>query len=309
VAVLDFDQDGWPDLFVANDTQPNKLYRNTGRGAFTDTAMAAGVAFSEAGVARAGMGVDAADYDGSGRPSVVVGNFANEMMALYHNEGTGLFIDEAPATALGQATLLSLTFSCFFFDYDLDGRPDIFAANGHVADDIEAVQSRVRYAQPPHLFRNVDGKRFQPAEGLGPAFARPMVGRGAAYADYDRDGDLDVVVTANNGPARLLRNDGGNRNRWLRVRVIGTASNRDGIGARVTVTPAGGPPRSTVVKSGSSYLSQSELPVTLGLGQAGGPVRVEVRWPSGKTDVVADGQPNEALTVKEGEGRVKDAGR
>jgi hypothetical protein len=302
VAVLDFDTDGWPDLFVANDTQPNKLYRNQGNGTFTDVAVAAGVAFNEAGVARAGMGVDAVDYDGSGRPSVIVGNFANEMMALYHNEGTGLFIDDAPATTLGKATLLSLTFACFFFDYDLDGRPDIFGANGHVADDIEAVQPRVKYAQPPHLFRNLDGRRFEPA-AVGPAFARPMVARGAAYADYDRDGDLDLVVTANNGPARLLRNDGGNRNRWLRVRTAGTASNRDGIGARVTVSGAQPRPQWSMVRTGSSYLSQSELPLTFGVGQAAGPFQVEVRWPSGKTDTRTGVGPNQELTVTEGEGR------
>jgi hypothetical protein len=304
VAVLDYDDDGWPDLFVANDTQPNKLFRNGGNGTFKDVGMAAGVAFSETGVARAGMGADAADFDGSGRPSIVVGNFSNEMMALYHNEGTGLFIDDAPTSALGQATLLSLSFACFFFDYDLDGRLDIFAANGHVADDIQAVQARVRYAQPPHLFRNLGGKRFEPVDDkLGPAFRVPMVGRGAAYADYDGDGDLDVVIAANNSPARLLRNDGGNRNHFLRVRTVGVTSNRDGIGAKVTVTAPDGTRRSSTVKSGSSYCSQSELPVTFGFGPAAGRLKVEVRWPSGRVDTV-DAQTNERITVREGQGRV-----
>jgi hypothetical protein len=151
VALLDFDEDGWIDLFVPNDTQPNKLYRNNGNGTFAEVGLEAGVAFSEAGVARAGMGVDAADYDGSGRQSLIIGNFSNEMMALYHNEGTGLFVDEAPTSTIGQVSLLTLTFACFFFDYDLDGLLDIFAVNGHVADDIEAVQPKVKYAQPPHL--------------------------------------------------------------------------------------------------------------------------------------------------------------
>jgi hypothetical protein len=308
VAVLDYDDDGWPDLFVANDTQPNKLYRNKGNGTFADVAVQAGVAFNEAGVARAGMGVDAADYDGSGRPSVIVGNFSSEMMAVYHNEGNGLFIDEAPGGAVGRTTLLSLSFSCFFFDYDLDGRPDIFAANGHVADDIEAVQSKVRYAQPPHLFRNLGGKRFEPVDqSLGPGFTKPLVGRGAAYADYDQDGDLDLVLTANNGPARLLRNDGGNRNRFLRVTTVGSAGNRDGIGARVTVTTPGGRKQWSTVKSGSSYCSQSELPVTFGLGPSAGAVRLEVKWPSGRTDAV-DAKAGEKVTVQEGKGRAAATG-
>ncbi len=305
LAMLDYDGDGWPDVFVANDTQPNKLYRNNGNGTFTDVAVSAGVAFSEAGAARAGMGVDAADYDGSGRPGLVVGNFSNEMMALYHNEGTGLFVDDAPTTVIGRSSLLTLAFGCFFFDYDLDGLPDLLAANGHVADDIAAVQAQVKYAQAPHVFRNLGGRKFEDMGArLGPALQRPLVGRGAAYADIDNDGDLDVLLTTNNGAPTLLRNDGGNRNGWLRVRTVGGPSNRDGVGARVTVTRSGGTSSWALVHTGSSFASQSELAPTFGLGPAPGPVRVEVAWPSGRVDSATGVPPNRTVTMQEGKGLV-----
>ena len=237
VAVIDYDGDGLLDLFGANDTQPNRLYRNKGDGTFADVGVMAGVAFNEAGVARAAMGVDAADYDGSGRPSLVIGNFSNEMMALYSNEGNGLFIDDAPAGTIGRASLLRLTFACFFVDVDLDGLLDIFGANGHVADDIATVQPTIAYAQPAHLFRNLGKKKFEDVSAkAGVALTTPVVARGAAYGDFDNDGDLDLLVTANNGPARLLRNDGG-ANHKLRIALAGTTSNRDGIGARVTSGP------------------------------------------------------------------------
>ena len=306
LAMLDFDGDGRMDVFVANDTEPNRLYRNKGNGTFEDQAVVAGVAFSETGVVRAGMGVDASDYDGSGRPSLVVGNFANEMMALYHNEGKGLFIDDAPKSTVGRASLLSLTFGCFFFDYDLDGLPDIFAANGHVNDDIANVQPRVTYAERPHLFHNIGKKQFEDASAqAGPAFQRALVARGAAYADYDNDGDLDLLINVNNGPARLYRNDGGNRNNVLRVQTIGTASNRDGIGARVEVSVGGQSKMWQIVKTGSSYASQSELPLTFGLGSATGVDAVRVAWPNGRVDAVGALPANQSITIQEGAGRVR----
>ena len=304
-ALLDYDNDGDVDLFGANDTQPNRLYRNNGDGTFTDQALSAGVAFNDAGVARAGMGVDAADYDGSGRQSLVIGNFTNEMIALYSNEGNGLFVDKAPASVVGKASQLTLTFACFFFDFDLDGLPDIFAENGHVADDINVVQRNVTYAQRPHLFRNSGGGRFEVLSGsAGAAFQQPIVGRGAAYGDYDNDGDLDLVVTTSNGPARLFRNDGG-PNRMVRVTTRGVQSNRDGIGAKVRVTVDGGATRWGMVKTGSSYLSQSELPLTFGLGPAANITGIDVTWPSGTVDRITGVAANQAVTIQEGKGLVK----
>jgi hypothetical protein len=306
VAMLDFDGDGKMDIFVANDTEPNRLYRNKGNGTFEDVAVAAGIAFSDAGAARAGMGVDAADYDNSGRPSLIIGNFANQMMALYHNEGRGLFIDDAAKTAIGRASLLSLTFGCFFFDADLDGLPDIFAANGHVSDDIERVQARVTYAQRPHLFHNAGAGRFEDVGSQsGAAFQQALVARGAAYGDYDRDGDLDIVVTTNNGPAHLFRNDAGTRNSVLRVETRGTTSNRDGIGAKVEVTVRGGSRMWQLVKTGSSYASQSELPLTFGLGPVGAVDGVRVTWPGGRTESLGAVQGNQAIVVEEGKGIIR----
>ena len=306
VALLDYDSDGQPDLFVANDTQPNRLYRNRGNGTFVDVGMTAGVAFNEAGVARAGMGVDAADYDGSGRPSLVIGNFSNEMMALYSNEGNGLFIDEAPASTIGKVSLLTLTFACFFFDYDLDGLLDIFAVNGHVADDISRVQPKVTYAQSPNLFRNRGGKKFDVVtSSVGPDLQKPVVGRGAAYGDYDNDGDADLLITSNNGPARLFRNDGGNRNQALRVQARGIASNRDAIGSRVEITLDDGRKPWKVVKTGSSYCSQSELPLTFGLGRSGKVTAIQITWPNGRSETAREIGANRSVTFEEGKGIVR----
>jgi hypothetical protein len=302
VTVLDYDGDGWPDLFVANDTQPNKLYRNQRNGTFKDVGLEAGVAFGEDGAARGAMGVDAADYDRSGRPHLLVGNFSNEMLSLYHNEGSGVFVDEAPRSAVGKASLLTLTFGVFFFDYDLDGFPDIFAANGHLEQEISRVQPRIRYEEPPLVFRNLGNGAFADvSRALGPDLEKPMVARGAAYGDFDRDGDLDVLVTTNGGPARLFRNDGGNRNRWLTVRTVGTKSNRDGIGAVVRVTTAAGK-QWQMVRSGSSYCSQSDLAVTFGLGQESRVATLEIDWPSGEKQMLQNVSADQFLTVTEGQG-------
>ena len=304
IAILDYDGDGWPDLLFSNDTQPNKLYRNNGNGTFTEKAVVAGIAFSEDGVARAGMGVDAADYDHTGVASILITNFANQMLSLYHNEGKGLFIDEAPRSEVGRASLLTLGFGCFFFDYDLDGWPDILIANGHIDGDIQRVQPNVKYAMPPHLFRNVGKGNFaEVTKKMGAAFDSPRVGRGAAYGDINNDGRLDLLLSTNGGPAYLFENDatGGTANKSLRIKLVGTRSNRDGIGTLVKAT-AGGETQSQMMRSGSSYLSASELVLTFGLAQREQAETVEIRWPSGQVDKLTNVGAGQTITVTEGKG-------
>jgi hypothetical protein len=282
VALIDVDRDGWPDLVVANDTQPNKLYRNLGNGKFEEIGVRSGIAFSEDGRARAGMGIDAADFENSGTNGIAITNFDNEMMALYRAAGGG-FADIAGPSGIGSASRNSLGFGCAFFDADLDGRLDLAAVNGHIDETVRNLRAHTGYAQPPHLFWNQGGGRFRDvAAELGSDFAVPKVARGLAYGDFDNDGDLDLLLTTNQGPAFLYRNDLLNGHRWLRLRLTGTKSNRDGIGTVVRVyTPDGAQMRT--VRTGSSYLSQSELPVTFGLGPRERADRVVVEWPSGVT--------------------------
>ncbi|MCU1239551.1 MAG: RNA-binding protein [Candidatus Acidoferrum typicum] len=303
IAVLDYDNDGWPDLLFSNDTQPNKLYRNNGNGSFSEKGVIAGVAFSEDGVARAGMGVDASDYDHSGFSSVMITNFSNQMLSLYHNEGKGLFVDEAPQSAIGRATLLTLGFGCFFFDYDLDGWPDIFVANGHIDPEIQKVQANVKYAMPPHLFRNLGKGKFEEVTStMGSAFIVPRVGRGAAYADINNDGRLDLLLSTNGGPVYLFRNEAqaaAASNRSLRLKLVGTKSNKDGIGAVARVT-SGGDTQTQMLRSGSSYLSSSELVLTFGLGQHDKADGIEIRWPSGQVDHLSSVAAGQTVTITEG---------
>lgn len=303
IATLDANQDGWPDLLISNDTQPNKLYVNNGNGTFTEKGVSSGVAYSEDGIARAGMGVDAADYDRSGYPSVIITNFANQMVSLYHNERNGLFVDQAPQSEVGRGTLLTLGFGCFFFDYDLDGWLDIYVADGHIEDAVERVQPRVHFAEPPHLFRNLGNGTFEEVtESAGSAFSAPRVARGAAYGDINNDGALDLLVSTNGGPALLFRNAGAT-NHALRIKLQGAKSNRDGIGAVVRVL-AGNDMQSKTLCSGSSYLSSSELLVTFGLASHTQADAIEIHWPSGQVDHLSNIKADQVVSVREGRGVV-----
>ena len=285
MALLDYDRDGWPDLLIANDTQPNKLYRNLRNGTFEDVAVRAGVAFSEDGKARAGMGVDAADFDNSGVEGIAITNFDNEMMALYRAAAaTACTRDAAQRTGIGQASRVSLGFGCAFLDIDLDGCLDLVAVNGHIDETVRRIRGNVGYAQPPHLFLN-DGKgtfRDVAAQARRRTSPKPKVARGLAYGDFDRDGDLDLLITTNQGPAYLYRND-----LAIREPLAAPAPDGDQIqsrrhrrgGARVSRRMA----RNRGGEAGSSYLSQSELTLTFGLGKRESAGRLIIEWPSGAT--------------------------
>ena len=307
VAMLDYDENGWPDLLVANDTQPNKLYRNQQNGTFKDVALEAGIAFSAEGKARAGMGVDAGDFDNSGRPGVAITNFDNEMIGLYRADGKGNYTDIAVESGVGLPSKTTLGFGCVFADCDLDGSLDLIAVNGHIDDTVRNVRN-VGYAQPPQLFVNNGKGKFREAGAeAGVDFSLPKVGRGLAVGDFDRDGDQDILMTTNNGPAYLFRNDQTAGNRSIRVRLVGTKSNRDAIGARVKVFSSG-VMQTRVVRSGSSYLSQSELPTTFGLGQRDKIERVVIDWPSGRSEEYRDLSAGRAYEVTEGRGIRAEAG-
>jgi enediyne biosynthesis protein E4 len=302
VAMLDGDRDGWPDLFVANDTQPNKLYRNLRNGRFKEVALGAGLALSPEGKARAGMGVDVGDFDGSGRPGLAITNFDNEMIGLYRALAPDAYEDVATRAGIGPPSRNTLGFGCAFVDVDLDGTLDLVVANGHIDETVRNIRGNTGYAQPPHLFLNQGNGTFRDvAAAAGADFAQPRVGRGLAYGDFDRDGDVDLLITTNNGPAALFRNDQLAGNRSIRFRLIGTKSNRDAIGASVRVFYDGSS-QSRLVKSGSSYLSQSELPVTFGTGRRDRVDRVVVDWPSGRTEEFKSLATGRGYDIVEGKG-------
>jgi enediyne biosynthesis protein E4 len=302
VAMLDYDRDGWPDLLVANDTQPNKLYRNQHNGTFKDVAVEAGVAFSSEGKARAGMGVDAADFENSGSTGFAITNFDNEMTGLYLPQGKGAYEDIALRAGIGLPSLNTLGFGCVFADMNLDGLEDLVVANGHIDELVRNISANVRYAQPPQVFLNGGHGVFRNvAQEVGPDFDKPRVGRGLCYADFDRDGDLDLLMTTNNGPACLFRNDQRSHNNSIRFQLVGTKSNRDAIGAIVRIF-RNGATQSQMVKTGSSYLSQSELPLTFGLGKNDLLDRAVVEWPSGRTEEFESLRAGRAYVCTEGKG-------
>jgi len=305
VVVGDYNDDGWPDVFVANDSVPNYLFQNDGHGTFREVALAAGVAVAGDGKARAGMGTDFGDYDGDGLLDLVVTNHEFETNSLFRNLGRSLFADATAESGIGPPSLPLVGFGVVFLDFDNDAKLDLAIVNGHVIDNAAAFHTGSRYAQRRMLFRNVGGRRFAEVSRLsGPAFAVDRVGRGLMAGDIDNDGDLDLLVTNNGQPAELLRNRGGNRMGALLVRLVGRQSNRNGIGARVRLT-TGSATQMQEVKAGSSYLGQNDVRVHFGLAQAVQAERLEIRWPSGKTDEVRNVPANSIVTVVEGQGLVK----
>jgi len=297
-ASWDFNGDGRPDLFVANDTAPNNLYRNKGDGTFEDVAIEAGVAVDEAGRSRGSMGVAWADGKNGKGSALAVGNFSNELKSLYWTDTGEVFLDESPRSGVGPASLLSLTFGVFFFDADLDGRQDLFLANGHVEPTVQQVQKNVTYAQAPQLFRNTGDGRF--ADAAGGDLAVPMVGRGAAYADLDGDGDLDVIAVENGGRARVFLNRTDRPASSVRIRLVGSGkSNRDAVGARAVAT-VGTTTHTSEVSGGESYLSAPEKTLTFGLGSAAKIDSLEIRWPDGTKETRKDVPGGARLTIVEG---------
>ena len=291
VAFADYDNDGWTDIYVANDSVQCFLYRNNRNGTFTEVALAAGAGFNEDGKTFAGMGTDFSDFDNDGWPDIVVTDLSNERYILFRNNRDGTFTDITGPSGLGRATLAYSGWSTRFFDYDNDGWKDLFVAQGHVMDTIEKTAPNLKYFQPPLLLRNVAGRFFN--VDAGPAFQSVWAGRGAAFGDLDNDGYLDIVVANVGQKAYILRNAGGDKNHWIGIQAVGRKSNRDGIGCRVKVVSASGLVQHYTINTAGGYLSASDKRLSVGLGADHSAKLVEVRWPGGavqKFDNVKSGQ-------------------
>ncbi len=300
VVPLDHDGDGWPDLAVANDTVRNFLFLNNRNGSFREAGVETGMAFSESGGVRGGMGIDAGLVDGDGFEDVVIGNFALEMAAFYRGGPGGFFRDDAAQAGVGLPTLMHLAFGTLLADFDGDGWLDLAFANGHIEPEIALIRAPQTYAQPLQLFRNDEGRSFSPVEDVaGSPLRSPWVGRGLAAGDLDGDGDLDLVLTQNGRSARVLRNDAA-RGPWLRVEPASARSNRPGYGTKVRVV-AGGRALTRRLVSGRSYLAAREPALTIGLGPRGRVERVEIVWPSGRRQAFLEVPAEKALRVAEPE--------
>ena len=307
VLTADFDNDGWPDIYVANDSSPSALYQNKKNGKFEDIALIAGCALSADGKPQAGMGVSAADYDLDGNLDIVKTNFAGDTPSLYHNLGSANFEDATFTAGLGAHTQY-LGWGVGFFDFDNDGWADILICNGHVYPEVEQLKTEAGYAQRKLLYRNLRNGKFEEVTDVaGPGITTPNACRGCAFGDFDNDGDIDMVVNTVNGLPQLLRCDSSTGNNWIKIKTIGTKSNRSGIGARVTCTvtmPGESKPHRQIdeVRSGGGYFSQSDLRVHFGLGKASKVDSLEIRWPSGQVDTMKGIPVNQVVYVQEGTG-------
>ena len=308
VVQLDYNNDGWPDLAVANDGERDLLYQNNGDGTFTEKGTVLGMSYGENGEARAGMGIDAGVVDSSGHPSIFVGNFSNEMIGVYRYSGKGWFNDRAALSRIGRPSYLSLTFGLFLFDADLDTDLDLFVGNGHVYPLRTKDQEGITYRQKSQLFTNDGTGVFTAAnEMVAAVLENKMVVRGAAMGDYDRDGDLDIIMTENNGPVHLWRNDTKGNN-FLRVILEGESSNKNALGAKVVVA-IDDYKMERIIRTGSSYLSQSELVASFGLGYHTMVDSLSILWPSGITDTFTNIKNNREIFIKEGSNLAEDLSR
>ena len=298
VATFDANGDAWPDLVIANDTERDMLFLNDGDGTFTEFGIRSGVAYDQHGKPRAGMGIDVGVVDGSGEPTIFVGNFTAETVGVYRHVGGGLYMDRAASSRIGQPSMMTLTFGLMLLDVDLDTDLDLYIANGHVQTHIARIVEGVTFRQRAQLFVNTGEGLFDEADPESGLLSLPMVARGAAYGDYDRDGDLDILVVENNGPAHLWRNDLEGRN-YLRLRLEGRESNRDGLGASVVMT-AGGKRQYRYVHTGSSFLAQSEIMPVFGLGEVETVDSLSVIWPAGTVDRLGPLMVNQEVKVVEG---------